>query len=45
MGFRFLLFIGGLIETGLSFFVGLWSAWVGVPLMMIAATLYFIDKE
>jgi hypothetical protein len=45
MGFRFVLFLIGVLATGLSFFVGLWSAWVGIPLMFIAAVLYFIDKE
>jgi hypothetical protein len=45
MGFRVLLFTGGLIETVLSLFVGIWAAWVGVPLMMLAAILHFIDKE
>lgn len=40
-----MLFAAGLIETGLSLFVGLWAAWVGVPLLFMAGILHFIDKE
>mgnify|MGYP000178482412 CR=1 FL=1 len=45
MGFRGLLFTTGLITTLLSYVIGTWVAWVGIPLMFFAAILYFIDKE
>lgn len=45
MGFRTQIFVGGLILTALSYFVGYWTAWVGITLMFASVILSFLDKE
>lgn len=45
MGFRTQITIGGLFLVVASYFVGYWTAWVGITLLFFSAVMYFLDKE
>jgi len=45
MGFRTQLTLGGLFLVVASYFVGYWTAWVGITLLFVSAVFYFVDKE
>ena len=45
MGFRSQLLLGGVFLTGISYFLGYWTAWVGITLIFLSAVLMYLDKE